>query len=236
MRIGRPRTGHGRTFLVPLVATLAVAPGVSGCADDEPPARSSPAEGVVTPASETTRLSPLAADGAADGATASTPSGTRARVTSGTSRALAPRRPTGRSVPTFVAPCGTAHLVVSAGRVDAGAGQRHLPIVFRNTGSTTCTLSGFPEVQGFSVDAAPVVTATHETGTPVSTVTLAVGEAASSVVRATTVPDGDKPCLPDFRFLYVTPPGQTSSATVKVELPACGGLRVRAIVPGPTGQ
>lgn len=131
--------------------------------------------------------------------------------------------------------CGTGDLDVVAGRVDAGAGQRYVPVVMWNVSAGPCTLEGFPDVVAVDADGTVLAVATQEETTPPGIVVLAPGEAASALVHAAAVPTGDEPCPPDSAALRVTPPGADDAVDVEVALPTCPGLAVRAVVAGETG-
>jgi Protein of unknown function (DUF4232) len=130
------------------------------------------------------------------------------------------------------APCTAPQLRISAGRVDAGAGQRYITLQFHNVGTTACTLRGYPGVAGLDGAGRQVAQAGREPGPAVAAVPLAAGASGSAVVHAVAVPSGSSNCPTDYVALLVTPPGLTVSSRLPVSLPACPGLRVRAVVAG----
>ncbi|WIB60346.1 DUF4232 domain-containing protein [Curtobacterium sp. MCLR17_007] len=138
--------------------------------------------------------------------------------------------------------CATADLTGSIAPGSGGAaGSVIVHLVLTNTGSTTCTLQGWPGVSfvgggtGKQIGAA----ATQEQGSPNPTVTLTPGQAAVAPLKIgqagnysaadcdATTPDG-------FR---VYPPGSKESLFVKdTDYRACGNtsatlLAVQALVP-----
>jgi len=125
---------------------------------------------------------------------------------------------------------------VSVGQVDAGAGQRYLPVIFTNRGAVSCALEGYPGVAPLDSSGRQVAQAQREARTPVVRVVLAPGKAASAIVHAGAVPGATNTCPPDYPGLLVTPPGLTQSTKVRVALPACAGLTVTALVAGTAGQ
>jgi hypothetical protein len=127
-------------------------------------------------------------------------------------------------------------LEVTVGPVDAGAGQRYVPVVFRNTSSVPCTLEGYPLVVAADAAGTPLAVAGHEEAAGPATVALGPGDTASALVHAVAVPSGDTECPPDAAALLVAPPGSAAFVSVSVSLPTCPGLRVRAVVPGESGQ
>lgn len=132
-----------------------------------------------------------------------------------------------------------------AGRIEAGsggaAGSVIVHLVLENTGSTTCTVQGWPGVSfvgggtGKQIGAA----ATQEKSAPHPTVTLAPGKtavAALKIVRAENYSAGDcSPQTPDGFRVY--PPGSKQSLFVKdTDYQACAStdaslLSVQAFVP-----
>lgn len=132
-----------------------------------------------------------------------------------------------------------------AGRIEAGsggaAGSVIVHLVLENTGSTTCTVQGWPGVSfvgggtGKQIGAA----ATQEKSAPHPTVTLAPGKTAVAplkIVRAENYSAGDcSPKTPDGFRVY--PPGSKQSLFVKdTDFQACASadaslLSVQAFVP-----
>lgn len=171
--------------------------------------------------------------GAAGGGTEASrsPAGsTPATASSGTAASRSPSATPTPSRSAGPSPCATHSLRVQTGAIGAGAGQRFLPLVFLNAGSTPCTLRGYPGVAGLNAAGQQVTQAAREPGTAVSTITLVPGGAASTVVRAAAMPGGtSSTCPSDYAGLLVTPPGQTGSIRVSVSLPACSGLSVRPV-------
>jgi hypothetical protein len=150
--------------------------------------------------------------------TAARPAGTQAAtVASVTPDSKAPR-------------CRSAQLKITLGAVDAGAGNRYLPVRFTNRSKKACTLRGYPTVEGLNAKGHAVTTARHAQGPRVVTVTLQPGQRVTATVHATAVPSGNATsCGPDYAGLRVTAPGGIRSAKVKVELPSCSGLSVTPI-------
>jgi hypothetical protein len=125
--------------------------------------------------------------------------------------------------------CTSAHLAVSlGGGAGAGMSQNHVGLQLRNTGSTTCTLYGYPGVswvrgdQGTQTGAAAVRQA-DPSGTE-KVVTLAPGQLASApldIVDAAVIPPSQ--CKPvAVRGLRIYPPGQTAALFLPDATPANG--------------
>jgi len=118
--------------------------------------------------------------------------------------------------------CTLATLEASVGRTTGEAGQRHTTIVWTNTSSAPCTMTGFGgvDLKG-PADATfgPTYSLPRSAGQP-TTVRLAAGAAAHTVI--TWLPPQDGPGWTPTGML-VTPPDETRSA----ELPWPGGAVLR---------
>lgn len=207
-----------------LVVTGLVAVGtLAGCASDGQPAATetvtapapSPSASASTPQSSEESASAAPSAGSGSGSSAGSASGDR---------------------------CTASSL---AGRIEAGsggaAGSVVVHLVLENTGSTTCTVQGWPGVSfvgggtGKQIGAA----ATAEKSSPHPTVTLAPGKTAVAplkIVRAENYSAGDcSPQTPDGFRVY--PPGSRQSLFVKdTDYTACASadaplLSVQAFVP-----
>ena len=136
--------------------------------------------------------------------------------------------------------CRTSALEVwlGVGPGGAAAGSTYMPIEFTNTGTTTCTLDGYPGVSARS---------TQQLGSPAGrnsqvasrTVTLARGASAHAVLQITDV--GNYPpatCAPaTATTLRVYPPGSFTSQDIAFRLRGCSKagteyLSVTAVAPG----
>jgi hypothetical protein len=116
--------------------------------------------------------------------------------------------------------------------VDAGAGQRYVPILFTNAGTAPCTLRGFPGVAGLDAAGRQVMQA-GRASSGVAPITLTPGATAHSVVHSTAIPSGTATaCAADYVALLITPPGLTTSVRRPVSLPSCGFLTVTAVAAG----
>ncbi|HVC14496.1 MAG TPA: DUF4232 domain-containing protein [Acidimicrobiales bacterium] len=161
--------------------------------------------------------------------------------------------PTSSSTPTSTtsaAPgttrCTFADLSISHGQGGAGLGHEGGPLLFKNTGSSTCTLSGYPGVAALNATGQQVSQAQRspngylggmETGsTAPPVVTLAPGATASALVEGTDVPEGTASSCPTYPALLVTPPTSTHSQRVTLPLPGCSPLQIHPVVPGTTGS
>jgi hypothetical protein len=133
--------------------------------------------------------------------------------------------------------CTAAHLKVSAENLDTGAGTTHFQLYFQNTGSSPCTLTGFPGVSFDGRDGAQIGNAAaRDNSTTVTTVTLLPnGHAASDV----TAPDGQSgfsasQCrLKDVSFVGVYAPGSKDLIDVPWKTQECSGTSINALETGP---
>jgi hypothetical protein len=147
---------------------------------------------------------------------------------------------------TAPARCPLSRLAVRLGPAGHAAGSTYRPIVFTNTGTTACSLTGYPGVSyvapktGRQVGAA----ADRDRTGKVNTVTLAPGRRAAALLQLVNpfnYPASD--CTAKtVSGLRVYPPGSTGAAYVafahrtKVCSTKVRQLSVRAVVRGRTGQ
>jgi Domain of unknown function (DUF4232) len=204
-------------LVVPLLSAGLLA---AGCAASSSTSAGSAATGGTGSASASSSSSPAA--GASSAA-----------ASSGATGASATASGSGGSGSTTVAAaapaCASAHLAVSlGGGAGAGMSQDHVGLQLRNTGSTTCTLYGYPGVswvrgdQGLQTGAA-AVRQPDPNGTE-KVVTLAPGALASApldIVDAAVIPTAQ--CKPvAVRGLRIYPPGQTAALFLPDATPANG--------------
>jgi Protein of unknown function (DUF4232) len=179
------------------------------------------------------------ASGAAAGSTGATASASASSGASSTGAAGTGASPTGSSTApgsgtsgttasSSTPACTSADLQVSlGGGAGAGMSQKHTGLQLRNTGSSACTLYGYPGVSwvrgasGIQTGAAAVRQA-DPSGTE-TTVTLAPGALASApldIVDAAVIPPSE--CKPvAVRGLRIYPPGQ--KAALFLSLPTAAG-------------
>ena len=127
-------------------------------------------------------------------------------------------------------PCPTSGLQVRLGASNGAAGSTYLPIVFTNTGTTACTLYGYPGVSlaGGSPAAQIGAAAVRNPSPAPKTVTLAPGGEANAVLQVTVA--GNYPaatCNPTAATtLVVYPPNQTASVSVPYSTTGCAAQGV----------
>ncbi len=113
--------------------------------------------------------------------------------------------------------------------VQGGAGTIEVTVELRNTGSTSCTLDGFPGLSVVSADGSDVP-GTVQPGGPLrfesvapSLVTVAPGAAGYVNIGLPDTPGAGQTSCPTASSLAVTPPGLASALTVPVQLQVCAG-------------
>ena len=160
----------------------------------------------------------------------------------GGSASALPTAPGGGGAPSsaatpLAAACAGSQLGVSAGQSDGAAGHIGARVIFKNNSGSACTLYGFPGVAGLDASGKQQVQATRVTsgylGTATaSTVLLAPGATASSLVGGVDVPSGNATSCPSYPDLLVTPPGTKASSKVALSMPGCPTLVVYPVVAG----
>lgn len=142
--------------------------------------------------------------------------------------------------------CTSAQLAVSAGPGRGATGHSEVTLLFKNTGSTTCRLHGYPGVAGLDAAGKQVTQAqrtpegfmgglSSTTAAP-PTVTLTPGQTASAIVEGTDVPQGGATSCPTLAGMLVTAPNTTHAVHFS-EVPGdCSGLQVHPVVPGTSGS
>jgi hypothetical protein len=185
-------------------------------------------------ASSSTSSAPAAAGGGSSASSSSSPSAA-AGVSSGASSEGASSSAAASSAASGtvtlsggVPACTSAHLEASlGGGAGAGMSQNHTGLQLRNTGSSACTLYGYPGVswvrgaQGLQTGAAAV--RQPDPGGSERVVTLAPGALASApldIVDAAVIPPSECKPVP-VRGLRVYPPGQ--KAALFLPLPTAAG-------------
>jgi hypothetical protein len=119
------------------------------------------------------------------------------------------------------------------------AGHEGVVVLFRNHGSTTCTLTGYPGAAGLNASGAQIAQATrtltgmiggcHCSHAPL--LTLNPGTTVSAVIEGNI--GGPGPC-DAFHSLLVTPPNTSTSTHLAVTVPSCG-FDVHPVVTGTSG-
>ena len=202
-------------LVVPLLSAGLLAAGCAASSTSSTPGASSGGTSSSAPASASSGASSTGASG-----TGASPTGSSTAAGSGTSTAT--------TASSGTPACTSADLQASlGGGAGAGMSQNHTGLQLRNTGSSACTLYGYPGVSwvrgasGIQTGAAAVRQA-DPSGTE-TTVTLAPGALASApldIVDAAVIPPSE--CKPvAVRGLRIYPPGQ--KAALFLSLPTAAG-------------
>jgi Protein of unknown function (DUF4232) len=144
------------------------------------------------------------------------------------------------------ASCTGSELSLKINPGGSGMGHTGSVLVFTNTGSTACTLYGYPGAdvtENGTYNFSPRMNATRVSGSmSVKTVTLAPGSSASAMLEWGVNPTGggsanaaNCPGM-DGGYLEVTPPNTTDTIKSDPPLNMCTDLQVFPVVAGTTGQ
>jgi hypothetical protein len=124
--------------------------------------------------------------------------------------------------------------------LDPSAGHNGIVLLFTNSSSTTCTMSGYPGADGVDASGKDIASATRTlTGmigfcgcsTP-PTLTLAPGTVVSAVAEGTIGGTGN---CEAFTSMLVTPPNTTASTKIAAAPHSCD-FTVHPVVTGQAGQ
>ena len=141
--------------------------------------------------------------------------------------------------------CSVGQLSVSFAQVGQAAGTVAGELVFTNTSSSYCHLSGWPKVVGVVGQTGATITATKADSIlgrpgPAKSASIALAVPGKPVYSLFSVPTGvdyGPQCGPPFTYLRVTPPGTNGLIKVPASLPGvneampgCPGLAVTAVV------
>jgi Protein of unknown function (DUF4232) len=142
--------------------------------------------------------------------------------------------------------CTFTDLSVSLGQTGAGLGHEGGTILFKNTGTSECSLSGYPGVAALDKSGTQIQQARRtpqgylgglQTGSSTPpVVNLQVGAVASAMVEGTDVPVGSATSCATFPAVLVTPPTSTQSTKLALTLPGCSPIQVHPVVSGTTGS
>lgn len=142
----------------------------------------------------------------------------------------------------LAAGCKSKHLKLSIGAGQGAAGSSYQPIVFTNTGSTPCSLFGYPGVSFLDTSGNQIGVAAIRAHGSKQAVTLAPGGTASALLQ---IPDpgvyAPAQCAPaNAAELKVFPPNQTASLEVVDSTAICttkrAASKVRPVVSGSSGE
>jgi hypothetical protein len=162
-----------------------------------PAVTSPPAVAVTTPASPSSGVSPAPSTAAASS-----------------------RNPSGAGPPPAgPAACTTAQLAVSSITGQGAAGTEYYGVQFRNRGSGTCTLRGYPGVSLLDAQRRILGQPAARVTLPTPLIVLRPGQVGTATLTVGPAACQDLP--PRSAYLRVFPPGQTADVVVSAQLLAC---------------
>lgn len=132
--------------------------------------------------------------------------------------------------------CATGHLKITAEATDSGAGSANYVLVFQNTGSAPCTLTGYPGVSFVKIHNTQLGKAAARTGDTTRVVTLIPNAHAYADLRTVNGMGGydaarcDLTAVPTLR---VYPPNETESSNIPWNQQECVGPDVQNLRVGP---
>jgi hypothetical protein len=224
---------------VSVLGAVVAAATLSGCTSSTQTAASGPSS--KTSASSSATGSTAAGGTAGASSTATSGTGSQATDTSGAG--------TGASSSAGTGSCTDAELNVTMSSAGAASGHVGWVLVFTNTGSTPCSVEGYPGVGVTDQPGGVVLNAQREQFgdigaqyPTVGPVELAPGKAASTILEWVDAPvNGQAPVganCPgmDSGKVLVTPPNTTQSTAFPAPADLCALLEIHPLVPGTTGR
>jgi hypothetical protein len=176
------------------------------------------------PSARTTGAAPPASPTPASTAPASTPPSDRA------------------APPPAETDCPLSQLAVSDQKGSSGSTHRSVILIFRNTSSITCHLTGYPGVAALNSSDAQIAQAKRTLhgylggATSAGTITLAAGASASATVEALAIDATTGNGCAAYAGILVTPPNETHSIKLAWPGDGCSGLEIHPVVLGTTGS
>lgn len=135
-----------------------------------------------------------------------------------------------------VTACAASQLAGSVEGEQGGAGTLEVTVALRNTGSTPCTMDGYPGLQLLAADGSAQPSSVQPGGplpfesVAPSTVSLTAGGIAYVNIGFSDVPAAGQTSCPTAAAVALTPPGATGHLRIPVQVQACGGaLHVSAV-------
>jgi hypothetical protein len=150
-----------------------------------------------------------------------------------TASASATKTVTPTPTPTHhVGPCATSQLSLTLGSSQGAAGSFYTPVILTNTGSTTCTVFGYPGVSYINAAGAQVGFSAARESSHEAVVTVKPGHTASALLHQPNplaFPPAD--ChRKKTTGVRVFPPGQTAALTVASKNHVCTTAQGRSDV------
>jgi hypothetical protein len=132
--------------------------------------------------------------------------------------------------------CATDQLKTTTQGTTSGAGSTEFELVFQNTGSSPCTLHGYPGVSFVKIHNTQLGKAASRTGGATPVVTLIPDAHAYADVRTVNGQGGYSAAQCDLTTvptLRVYPPNQTESTNIPWNTEECVGPSVQNLRVGP---
>jgi hypothetical protein len=174
---------------------------------------------------------------AACGSTASPSGGTGIKTKTVTATASAPASSSAASpsssAPAGPAACVTSGLSASLGQGNGAAGSTIIPLEFRNTSSSGCTLFGYPGVSFVTGPGGSQIgnSASEDSATPRQSVTLAAGATAHALLQVAVAQNypPSRCHLAKAHWLRIFPPGETAPLYLKFNSDTCTAKSIRVL-------
>ncbi len=140
--------------------------------------------------------------------------------------------------------CSGPQLAIGLGHGGGGGlGHQQVVFTFRNISSQTCTLTGYPGINGLIPTGQNLPAARRlrgylggVTGSTPPVLDLAPGDTASAMAEDTDVAPYPATSCATFNAFLVTPPNTTDTQRIVADLAACSRLEIHPVVPGTTGS
>ncbi len=135
----------------------------------------------------------------------------------------------------LVKDCLTRNLKVSLGPANGAAGTTFYPLKFVNTGTTSCTLTGYPGVSAVTGGGKQIGSPASRNNTKFQTVTLAPGKSRSATVGIVDTGNfSATSCAPvTAAGLKIIPPNQSASVTLKKKFSTCSSTSTSSLTVTP---
>lgn len=141
--------------------------------------------------------------------------------------------PSSSSAPAGPAACVTSALSASLGQGNGAAGSTIIPLEFRNTSSSACTLFGYPGVSFVTGPGGSQIgnSASEDSATPRQSVTLAAGSTAHALLQVAVAQNypPSRCHLVQAHWLRIFPPGETAPLYVKFNSATCTAKSIRVL-------
>jgi hypothetical protein len=141
--------------------------------------------------------------------------------------------PSSSSAPAGPAACVTTALSASLGQGNGAAGSTIVPLEFRNTSSSACTLFGYPGVSFVTGPGGSQIgnSAGQDSATPRQSVTLAAGSTAHALLQVAVAQNypPSRCHLVQAHWLKIFPPGETAPLYVKFNSATCTAKSIRVL-------